>query len=91
MLLTFPAGKLRYRLTVCFGVFASMFWITGMAVWIVVAVVVSKPPNGSKWKSCYKFSLPFSSSLTMSYYVTSGNAETKMQKLKREENLPIGV
>ena len=32
---------------------ATLFCITGVALWIAVGVVVSNPPHGGKLKSCY--------------------------------------
>ena len=39
-------------------VISTIFWLTGVALWIAVAIVVSNPPNGSKWNFSCSSNLP---------------------------------
>ena len=47
-------------LVVTGAVFCVIFFVIGVVLWIAVGVVVSNPPDGSKYKSWFK--LPFLSS-----------------------------
>ena len=59
--LTFPADYEKWKNLLWIGgslcVIAIILFVIGVALWIAVAVVVSNPPNESKWFSLADYNL----------------------------------